>query len=170
MSHHSIRVLLLNLLLSGLVIALAAVALQLDRLWFAPLPDWLETVSWPFLILGTFLIVASVIHLIRFSGATGAPGDPTRKLVSEGPYKWIRNPIYAGNILLLFGAAFMATSLTLLVLAFLFIPSIDLYVRLVEEPRTERRLGENYREYKRRVPRWIPQIPRRNADRSEHTR
>lgn len=154
----TIRILALNLFLSAVVIAFAAVLLQLDRIWLEPLPKEYEIAAWPLFIIGSSLIISSAYTLLKLSGSTGAPGDPTRKLVTTGLYRWMRNPIYAGDALLLFGIAFFARSIILLLVAIFFLPCIDLFVRLVEEPRIERRFGEDYIKYKQSVPRWIPRI------------
>jgi protein-S-isoprenylcysteine O-methyltransferase Ste14 len=156
-----IRVLINNILISGLVIVVSVLVLKLGERWLHPLPDQLTVLAWPLFILGSILILLAEFTLIKFSGSTAAPTDPTQELVTSGLYRWLRNPIYLGDILLLFGVAFFAQSLTFLLLAILSIPCADLFVRLYEEPRTERRFGEDYREYKRVVPRWIPKIPRR---------
>jgi len=153
-----IRVLAINIFLSALAVAIAVCAMQLDRFGLPPLPGGLEIAAYPLFILGSLLIIWAAYTLLRFSGASGAPGDPTRRLVTVGPYRWIRNPIYLGDILLLFGAAFFSKSIALFLLGIFSIPVIDLYVRLVEEPRTERRFEDDYQRYKPIVPRWIPKI------------
>jgi protein-S-isoprenylcysteine O-methyltransferase Ste14 len=155
---HTIRVLIINVLLGGLTVLGAGVAFRVDGLWCKPLPGALMIVAWPLLAAGAILIVAAAYTLVKHSGATGAPGDPTLKLVTTGPYGWIRNPIYAGDALLLIGVAFLARSPTFLAVSFAFPPCIDLFVRSVEEPRAERRFGERYVDYKRDVPRWIPRL------------
>lgn len=157
---HTIRVLLINLILSSLAIAVVALGLQLDPLWPFLLPSELQPIFWLLFLAGSFLIIWAAWTLARHSGATGAPADPTHYLVTVGPYQWMRNPIYLGDIVLLFGLSFYLRSPTILLITLLCIPVIDLAVRFIEEPRTERRLGEAYRQYKRVVPRWIPKIGR----------
>jgi protein-S-isoprenylcysteine O-methyltransferase Ste14 len=123
--------------------------------------------AWPLILSGTILILWAVIDLARESGSTGAPFDPTRHLVSSGPYAWLRNPIYAGDIALLYGLAFITRSPGLLLCTILFMLGIDTFVRRVEEPNTEKRLGEVYRRYKKTVPRWLPRIV--DGGRDHHT-
>ena len=158
---HVFRVILLNLVLSAVAIGIASTAFILDRIWLSQLPQRLVIVAWPLLSFGIFLILWALIVLIRFSGSSGAPGDPTKKLVRAGPYAWIRNPIYAGDELIILGLAFLTQSPTMLVYAILFMLGIDFFVRVYEEPYTERRLGETYIQYKTKVPRWIPRIRKR---------
>ncbi|MEA3440007.1 MAG: methyltransferase [Chloroflexota bacterium] len=110
---HIVRVVVTNLVLSTLVILAAALALRLDRFWSFSLPEGLVLIAWPLLVGGSLLIIASAYALITRGGAIGAPGDPTSQLVTTGPYRWMRNPIYAGAALLLFAVAFIARSSTL---------------------------------------------------------
>jgi protein-S-isoprenylcysteine O-methyltransferase Ste14 len=159
---NSVRVLIINLALSALTILGAALAFRLDPLWSEPLPGLPVIVAIPLVASGAILIVAAACTLWKHGGASGAPGDPTIRLVAAGPYGWMRNPIYGGEALLLVGTALATRSATFLLLSLAFVPCIDLFVRLVEEPYAERRLGEDYAEYKRRVPRWVPELRRRH--------
>lgn len=148
----------MNLILSAAAVAVASSAFLLDRLVTFRLPAWLILPGWLLLLPASALILWAVIALARESGASGAPFDPTRRLVRSGPYAWLRNPIYAGDFVLLIGLACVTRSPGMLLLAVLFILGIATYVRKVEEPRTEGRFGEAYMEYKQRVPRWIPSL------------
>jgi protein-S-isoprenylcysteine O-methyltransferase Ste14 len=87
--------------------------------------------------------------------------DRLGPLVSSGPFAWVRNPLYIGNVLLWAGFTISAGLLWLLppIMAVLAIE----YHAIVrwEESLLESRLGEAYRDYVSRVPRWIPRPPRR---------
>jgi protein-S-isoprenylcysteine O-methyltransferase Ste14 len=82
--------------------------------------------------------------------------DRLGPLVSEGPFAWVRNPLYLGNIALWVGFSLSARLawLTPLVAALLFVE----YHAIVrwEEQLLDSRLGEGYRAYAARVPRWVP--------------
>jgi len=161
---HVIRVLATNLILGALVVTAAALALAADHFWAFSLPKQFGLLAWPLLILGTFLILAAEYSFITVAHATGAPTDPPRQLVATGLYRWVRNPIYLGAALLLFGVAFVNRSPTTLLIALTFLPAIHAIVVLVEEPRTERRFGAEYATYKENVPRWLPQLPQREEN------
>lgn len=152
------RILSFNIILSILAVALVVSILKLDQAWFPPLIKRMKMLSLPFFVFGAFLVIYAAITLHNHSGATGAPGDPTRQLVTVGLFKWMRNPIYAGDILLLFGVALYTRSRLLLLLAILSIPIIHSIVYFIEEPKTEKRFGDEYREYKHKVPRWFPRL------------
>jgi protein-S-isoprenylcysteine O-methyltransferase Ste14 len=87
---------------------------------------------------------------------TLAPWDPPRRLVVAGPYRHLRNPMIAAVFAVLAGEAALFGSLPLLIWFALFFVACDVTIRLVEEPGLERRFGEEYRGYKRGVPRWLP--------------
>jgi protein-S-isoprenylcysteine O-methyltransferase Ste14 len=78
-----------------------------------------------------------------------------RKLVYTGPYELSRNPLYIANILIFTGLALAAGGPFLAVqFAFIFIIYFNVIVRF-EEAFLERKLGEIYRSYRNRVPRWL---------------
>jgi protein-S-isoprenylcysteine O-methyltransferase Ste14 len=73
----------------------------------------------------------------------------------------LRNPIYEGTAILLFAIALYRQSPSFLLVAVVFVPAIDAYVRRVEESHLKTRFGQEYVEYLRTVPRWIPRWPGR---------
>ena len=84
--------------------------------------------------------------------------DRLGPLVDGGPFGLMRNPLYLGNILLWLGFAVSARLLWLApIVAGLLAVEYHFIVRW-EERLLESRLGERYREYMRRVPRWIPRL------------
>ncbi len=92
-----------------------------------------------------------------FAGrGTPAPIDPPRELVVRGLYRYVRNPMYVGILLILLGEAFLFASQKLFAyVAVMFIVYL-LVVILYEEPTLKHKFGESYRRYCRNVPRWIP--------------
>lgn len=91
-----------------------------------------------------------------FGRGTPAPIDPPRKLVSRGLYRLIRNPMYAGVLLVLLGEAILFGSVTILRYALLVGAFFHLFVIYYEEPTLKKKFGAAYGEYCRAVPRWIP--------------
>lgn len=76
-------------------------------------------------------------------------------LITSGPYRFSRNPLYlGGNAFIFFGAGLLLGSPTALVLTVLHLPLIDLFIRR-EEKQLEERFGEQWRWYRKRVRRWI---------------
>ena len=87
---------------------------------------------------------------------TLAPWDPTRKLVVRGPYRYVRNPMITGVLLVLLGEAALLGSVGILAWAAVFFTVNAIWFPLVEEPGLVRRFGGDYDEYGRNVPRWLP--------------
>ena len=103
---------------------------------------------------------------VRIGKGTLAPWDPPRRLVVEGPYGYVRNPMITAVLAVLLGEAALFGSPGLLVWFALFIAINFAFFVLYEEPSLERKFGEEYREYKRRVPRWVPRrMPWQSAPR-----
>ena len=101
------------------------------------------------------------IFTFAFIGrGTPAPFDPPRRLVIRGPYGFVRNPMYIGDGLALFGAALYYQSWPLLGYAGLFMLITHFFVVLYEEPTLQRTFQQEYEEYCRRVRRWWPTVDR----------
>jgi protein-S-isoprenylcysteine O-methyltransferase Ste14 len=105
---------------------------------------------------GLALWVWTLLLFIRIGKGTLAPWDPTRHLVVDGPYSRVRNPMITAVLALLLGEAALFGSPALLVWCALFLGINWVYFVLHEEPGLERRFGDDYRAYRRNVPRWIP--------------
>jgi protein-S-isoprenylcysteine O-methyltransferase Ste14 len=107
---------------------------------------------------GFGLWVWTVRLLARIGRGTLAPWDPTRRLVVEGPYRHVRNPMITGVLAVLLGEAALFESAGVLIWTAAFFAINCAYFVLVEEPGLERRFGDEYRDYSRAVPRWIPRL------------
>lgn len=119
--------------------------------------------KWPYVLAGLPLLLLGIA--IRVYALGYLRKDET--LCMAGPYAFIRNPLYLGNLFILAGVIVGGNSpyLTLFGLA----QAVVVYVFTVrsEEAFLRARFGEGYREYCRRVPRLIPYRGRRVA-RSGH--
>jgi protein-S-isoprenylcysteine O-methyltransferase Ste14 len=91
-------------------------------------------------------------------GGTPAPIDPPKKLVVEGPYRVVRNPMYWAVASVVMGEALAFRSMTLAELAVTLFAGAMLFVLFYEEPALRRKFGAEYDEYCERVPRWIPRF------------
>lgn len=89
---------------------------------------------------------------------TPAPIDPPRELVIVGPYRFVRNPMYAAGLSALLGWILWSPSLSLILAFFLFLLATHFFVTLYEEPVLKKTFGAAYEEYCKRVPRWIPKL------------
>ncbi len=107
---------------------------------------------------GLALLVRTIRLFDRRGEGTLAPWDPPRRLVVEGPYRRVRNPMISGVMFTLAGETLLLGSPGLALWLALFVLANAVYMPLLEEPGLERRFGDDYRRYKAAVPRWIPRL------------
>jgi protein-S-isoprenylcysteine O-methyltransferase Ste14 len=107
---------------------------------------------------GLSLMITTIGLFVRVGRGTLAPWSPTERLVVQGPYRWVRNPMISGVLFVLLGEALVFRSAAILAWWALFFAANAVYLPLSEEPGLERRFGEAYRRYRREVPRWIPRL------------
>ena len=113
--------------------------------------------------LGGWLIVNGIglmawcVQLFYVEGrGTPLPLVPPKRFVANGPYRYVRNPMFLGVFLTLGGEALVCGSPLLGAYLLAVIGVAHLVVRVWEEPRLAGRFGPAYRDYQRQVPRWIP--------------
>ena len=138
-------------------------------------PWWLRW-NWngtlPLQVLGSVLLVGSVVAgtwavakmgwaRLLFAGALFLPGVGAeengipQRLVVEGPYRYVRNPLYDTDLCLILGAALLSSSWALMLLAALYLAQLALQIPL-EERELRERFGVTYRRYCELVPRFVP--------------
>jgi protein-S-isoprenylcysteine O-methyltransferase Ste14 len=105
---------------------------------------------------GLALWVWTVRLLAQIGKGTLAPWDPTRRLVAQGPYRYVRDPMISGVATILLGESAVFGRPSLLIWLAVFVALNHMFFLLVEEPGLIARFGDEYRGYKRNVPRWIP--------------
>jgi protein-S-isoprenylcysteine O-methyltransferase Ste14 len=91
----------------------------------------------------------------RRAGTSMIPMNPTTALVTSGPYRVTRNPMYVGMAFLYVALAFAFGVMWTVVFLPAVIVMIDRFVIAREEPYLERKFGQSYRDYKARVRRWL---------------
>ncbi len=157
------------LVFGGLLLLVVWGSLSTDRA--LGLPQLLPGV--PGMAVGLPLVAAGValwgscIALFWSARGTPVPFNPPRELVVTGPYALMRNPMLAGVFACLFGLGFLLHSLSMVFLwtpIFVALNAVEL--KLVEEPELERRFGESFKEYRRRVPMFIPYAARSGKNRT----
>jgi protein-S-isoprenylcysteine O-methyltransferase Ste14 len=117
---------------------------------------------WPSFVLiamGTAIYLHTAFWGFALRGlGTPAPIAPPSKLVVEGLHRYVRNPMYVGVVLIVIGQAVLFRSMTLAGYAAAIWLAAHSFVLLYEEPILQRKFGEQYAEYRQRVPRWIPRF------------
>lgn len=108
-------------------------------------------------IIGAFILDGlSVLQFFR-THTTINPLHPEKaeKLVMSGSYRYSRNPMYLGLVFVLVGWGLLLGSLAPLFMLLLFILIITTQQIIPEEKVLEKKFGQQYRDYKNRVNRWL---------------
>ncbi len=111
------------------------------------------------IVIGIALEALSIRALWYHGKGTPNPRDPPRRLVTVGPYRFSRNPLYVARLATLLGLSLFFSSVGILTLSILLFVGLHLVVLPREEERLEGRFGRSYIDYKSKVPRWIPLRP-----------
>ncbi len=110
-----------------------------------------------FLGLGLWLLAATIRLFANVGQGTLAPWDPPQRLVVQGVYGLVRNPMITGTCCVLLAEALLTESAPVFGWLVFFVLLNLIYIPLFEEPALVRRFGDDYVDYRQRVPRWIPQ-------------
>jgi protein-S-isoprenylcysteine O-methyltransferase Ste14 len=107
------------------------------------------------LLLGLIIMFDCILRFAVEGKGTLSPADPTKKLVIKGLYRFSRNPMYVGVMLILTGEAIFFQSTNLWFYALFIFIAFNLFIILVEEPRLRKDFGEEYSEYCQKTRRWL---------------
>ena len=114
-------------------------------------------------------LALSVLGLVALLWSQASMGDSLRigvdpsertALVTSGPFRWVRNPIYSAMFVYVAGVAMLVPNVVSLVALALLAVGLDLHVRLVEEPYLASTHGGPYAGYAARVGRFVPGVGR----------
>jgi protein-S-isoprenylcysteine O-methyltransferase Ste14 len=112
----------------------------------------------PLWITGTIIIIWCSVDMVQKGRGTPAHLDPPRKLIINGLYRYVRNPIYLGALLVQLGYILWSGSGLMIVYFLLFTLAYQILIVLIEEPILRHMFGEEYQAYCRQVPRWNPKL------------
>jgi len=123
-----------------------------------PLAVWL---TWPWNMIamlpigiGGLLIWTSIVYL-RLRHTTAEPFENPTALVSDGRFRYSRNPVYLGAALLLSGFALACGSLTPWMILAAYVFAITRYIIRAEEQVMVNHFGEQYERYRSTVRTWL---------------
>ncbi len=105
--------------------------------------------------LGITIYIITVYEFAAKGSGTPAPLDPPVKLVTGRLYRFTRNPMYIGVLLILAGEAILFVSPVLVIYVFFVWLLFHLFVVYYEEPKLSKKFGETYLSYMRNTPRWF---------------
>jgi protein-S-isoprenylcysteine O-methyltransferase Ste14 len=149
---------LLGILFFGLLFffLIPWVCVKIDRRLSLSLPVFLIPIG-IFIFPFAFVLLMECWRLFFSIGrGTPAPIAPPKNLVTEGPYKYTRNPMVVGLFLALISLNFILRSPSFLIFLLLLLPLGILFIKLYEEKDLERKFGEVYIAYKKETPFLIP--------------
>ncbi len=123
-----------------------------------------QLLSWGLLLASAILVISAVMTLRKFGKPDATVQDPNRlgfekttQLVSQGPYRFIRHPMYAS--LLLFAWGVFLKQVSVLTVCLVSVAMAMLYLTaLLEERENLANFGQSYQEYKQRTKMFIPYI------------
>lgn len=107
---------------------------------------------------GLPLLAESLWRFARVGRGTPSPLMPTERLVTSGAYRFVRNPMYVGAVLVVLGQAVMFGSRAVFLYGAALAVAFHLFVTLYEEPALRTRYGAEYARYCEHVPRWILRV------------
>jgi protein-S-isoprenylcysteine O-methyltransferase Ste14 len=116
----------------------------------------------PFALLGIALVAVAcippvwAIFLFRREGTEVSPTSATnRKLVISGPYRFTRNPMYLGLVILTLGIAVWVGTWPMMIVPFAIFATANWVHIPFEEAKMRRQFGASYDNYVSRVRRWV---------------
>jgi protein-S-isoprenylcysteine O-methyltransferase Ste14 len=112
---------------------------------------------------GLYMILWVSTTFVRKGQGTPIPINPPTRLVIQGLYRYVRNPMYDGAVLIVLGEAFYFHSGWLLLYVAGLWTALHTALVIYEEPQLRHRFGIEYEQYLGAVPRWIPKIPGRTT-------
>ena len=137
-------------------IALAYLGAMVDSILGFPAftSSFVTAAGWLLVAVGFLLRVWATFYFYRHNMRVISL-QPQSALITSGPYRFSRNPLYlGGNVFIFFGAALILGSPTALFATAIHLPLIDRFIRR-EEEQLEQRFGQQWQSYKKRVRRWL---------------
>jgi protein-S-isoprenylcysteine O-methyltransferase Ste14 len=140
-----------------LYIAVLVLGILLDVAHPVHLLPW--TVAWT---IGTLILAAGIalgpfwgIRAMRRANTTVRPDRAATRLVTNGPFRYRRNPLYLALTLMYAGIGIIANALWALLLLAPVVMFMSLFVIRREETHLQRAFGGEYESYRARVRRWL---------------
>lgn len=122
--------------------------------WLA-LPDLLAEVFGGLAIFAAFVLCVSAVFAFAEAGETLRPSSPSRELFVGGAYKYSRNPIYLGFVLLGIGFGVATGNLWVVLTSVGAGAVVNFFVIPQEEEYLARRFGAQYQQYRSTTRRWL---------------
>jgi protein-S-isoprenylcysteine O-methyltransferase Ste14 len=118
----------------------------------------LAYIAFPLWGIGIVILLWSFWNFLIQGRGTPAPIDPPKELVAVGLYRYVRNPMYVGVLLVTLGHVLWFGFWNLLIYAVIVFIAFNTFVIFYEEPTLKRKFGTAYEDYLKQIPRWFPRI------------
>lgn len=151
--HLFLRNLLWTILCPGVVTILLPVLLF--RLPVPAVFEWWNGAGIMIILAGAAILIRCIFAFAIEGKGTLSPVDPARHLVVHGFYRYTRNPMYVGVMLVLLGEVVFFRSVGMGCYAAVVFLVFNLFIRFYEEPYLRETFGAEYEEYCRKVGRWL---------------
>lgn len=132
-------------------------ARRFDPIFGFILSSWVQPIAVAFMLIGLAIDLCCIAWFVWRGRGTPFPLDAPREFVASGPYKFVRNPMYVGGLIILTGYSLWQRSVGMLLFTLLAGLVAHLIV-LSEEYVLERKFGASYLRYKQTVNRWWPKL------------
>lgn len=120
-------------------------------------PGW-SVIGAILLAVGCAIYLWTVWDFATLGQGTPLPIDAPRKLVVRGLYRYVRNPMYLGVLMVILGWAALFKNPWLLFYLLGVGVLIHLFVVFYEEPHLRQLFGSQYEAYRQAVGRWLPRV------------
>ncbi len=139
-----------------LYISAALVAVLIDRVIAndAQLPVWASRIGWAILAGGVMLDVSAMVTMAR-ARANILPHRAATALVTTGPFRFTRNPIYVGNTIMMLGASAAFANFWFVVTGLMAAVAVHHLAIKREEAHLALKFGAAWQAYAARTPRWL---------------
>ena len=154
-----LKVALFTLVVPGTVAVLVPLLLKWDR---APAGGVTLGLAVCLFVLGVGLYLRCVWDFAVSGGGTPAPIDAPKRLVTNGIYRYSRNPIYIAELTVIAGWAALFAAPILVAYGVLLFVVLSVAVRRFEEPLLARQFGDQYAAYSAQTGRWLPRLRRKD--------
>lgn len=108
--------------------------------------------------LSSCLGLSSAYIMVKLGQGTPLPLDQTQKLVTKGPYRYVRNPMAIAGVGQGIAISILYTSLPVLLYIILGAVLWQFVVRPIEEKDMSNRFGEEYEDYRNKTKCWLPKF------------
>ncbi len=117
-----------------------------------------DALGWALVLAGAAVLGHAFVAFAWHGRGTPAPAAPTERLVVEGAYRYVRNPMYVAVLALVLGQVLLFASWGLFAYLVVIVIAQSAFVHIYEEPTLREAYGPSYDEFCENVPRWLPRL------------